>query len=439
MHALHVIQGYSPWVGGSQRFFQEISERLVAAGHRVTVATTDAGELEHFWARGRRTVEPAREVVNGVEVVRFPVRRRLSRALFFSIYRRLMAELSDLPVDMSPLLRRLARFTPRLPEFGAYLAESKTPFDLVHGANITLDFMLAPALAFARRRGFPLIVTPFTHLGAPGQRRVQRYYTMRHQMEILRQADAVITQTSLESDLLAGRGVARERLFRTGAGINPAEVTGGDGRRFRERHGLEGPIVFSVGTLAYDKGTVHTIAAMRRLWAEGRRAHLVLAGQAVTPMQAYIRRLPEALKANLHVLGFVSEEEKRDLLAAGDLLCMPSCTDSFGIVYLEAWANEVAVIGARAGGVPAVVDDGGDGFLVRFGDVDGLARAIARLLDDPELARGLGRRGREQVEREMTWEHVYQRVYRVYEKVTATGVESGGLGRRGHAQEHADG
>ncbi len=415
MRVLHVIQGYYPWVGGSQRYFQEISERLAAAGHEVTVVTTDAGELEHFWARRRRRVEAAAETINGVQVQRFPVQRRLQRALLFSIYRRLMAELSDLPLDTTGLLRWMARFTPRLPAMATYLEQSEAPYDLVNGANITLDFMLAPALAFARRRGIPFVVTPFTHLGAPGQRRVQRYYTMRHQVEIMRQAAAVLTQTSLETDLLARLGVPGARLFCVGAGINPAEVTGGDGRRFRERRRLEGPIVFSIGTLAYDKGTVHTIEAMRRLWVQGKTAHLVLAGQPLSPMRAYLERLPADLQRHLHVLGFISEEEKLDLLAAGDLLCMPSCTDSFGIVYLEAWANGLPVIGARAGGVPAVIADGSDGLLVEFGDVDGLAGAIRWLLEDAGMAAAMGRRGQDKVRRSMSWEHVYGRVVRVYE------------------------
>jgi len=427
MRLLHVTQGYFPWIGGAARFFQEISERLVAAGHPVTVATTDAGELEHFWSPGRCTVEPAREIVRGVEVLRFPVQRRLNRPLFFSVYRRLMAELSDLPVDTTPLLRRMARFTPRLPAFESYLEETETSFDLVHGVNITLDFMLAPALSLARRRGIPFVVTPFTHLGVPGQRRVQRYYTMRHQVELLRQADAVITQTWLEDERLAELGVARERMSCTGSGINPEEVVGGDGRRFRERHGVDGPIVFYLGVQAYDKGTVHLVEAMRRLWAEGRPAHLVLAGQVLSPVQAYYRRLPAEETARLHLLGFISEEEKRDLLAAGDLFCMPSCTDSFGIVYLEAWANSVPVIGARAGGVPAVIADGVDGLLVEFGDVAGLARQMARILDDPAQGRAMGARGREKVLQGMTWEHVYERVDRVYDQLRRQ--KNGGSGQ----------
>ncbi len=428
MDALHVVQGYYPWVGGSQRFFQEISERLAAAGHRVTVATTDAAELEHFWSAGRRTAGPAAETHNGVAVRRFPVRRRLSHPLLFSAYRWGMALLSSLPIDTTPLLRRLACFTPRVPEFESFLAHDALPYDVVHGANITLDFMLHPALAFARRCGRPFIVTPLTHPGAPGQRRVQRYYTMRQQLDILRQADAVITLTPLESDFLAARGVPRERLYSTGAGVNPEEVSGGDGRRFRQRHGLDGPIVFAIGTLAYDKGTMHTIEAMRRLWAKGSTAWLVLAGQTMSPARDYLERLPADVRRRLLVLGPVDEQEKRDLLAAGDLFCQPSCTDSFGIVYLEAWANGLPVIGARAGGVPAVITDGVDGYLVDFGDVEELAQDIARLLELPTLRAEMGRRGRAKVQREMTWEHVFRRVQDVYEAVLSAS-HGGGLSR----------
>lgn len=417
MHVLHVIQGYYPWIGGSQRFFQEISERWVKAGHSVTVVTTDAGELEHFWSAGRRTVGPGEETIRGVRVLRFPVRRRLESAFLFSVYRRLMAEISDLPWDTTPLLRQMARFTPSVPELETYLAHADSGFDLVNGANITLDFMLAPALAFARAKGIPFVVTPFTHLGAPGQRRVQRYYTMRHQVEILRAADAVVTQTELESALLARLGVAQDRLYCTGAGIDPASVQGGDGARFRARHGLEWPIVFYIGTLARDKGTVQLVEAMRRLWASGKQVHLVLAGLPLSPLRRWLERVAAEERGRLLWLGFIDEREKRDLLAAGDIFCMPSCTDSFGIVYLEAWANGVPVIGARAGGVPAVIADGVDGLLVEFGDVAGLARALERLLGDPELRREMGLRGREKVLRGMTWDRVFERIRTLYERL----------------------
>ncbi|MFN8515884.1 MAG: glycosyltransferase [Chloroflexia bacterium] len=66
------------------------------------------------------------------------------------------------------------------------------------------------------------------------------------------------------------------------------------------------------------------------------------------------------------------------MLAAASIFALPSRTDSFGITFLEAWCNGVPVIGARAGSIPDVIDDGEDELLVPFGDVPaGRCAAVA--------------------------------------------------------------
>ena len=75
MNILHVVQLYYPVASGAGRYFAEVGERLAREDHHVTVLSTDAYDLEHFWAAGRRRVEVAGETRNGVEIVRLPVRR----------------------------------------------------------------------------------------------------------------------------------------------------------------------------------------------------------------------------------------------------------------------------------------------------------------------------------------------------------------------------
>jgi glycosyltransferase involved in cell wall biosynthesis len=120
------------------------------------------------------------------------------------------------------------------------------------------------------------------------------------------------------------------------------------------------------------------------------------------------------------MLDFVSEEEKLDLLDACDLLVLPSRSDSFGIVLLEAWFYGKPVVGARAGGIPGLVRDGVDGLLVPFGDETELALSIQKLLLDSEYAGKLGAAGRERVLSEFTWDNKYQLVKAVYEELTGT-------------------
>jgi len=75
--------------------------------------------------------------------------------------------------------------------------------------------------------------------------------------------------------------------------------------------------------------------------------------------------------------------------------------------------------GARAGGVPDVIDKGVDGVLVEFGDPDELTGAIQELLEHPERARSMGRKGRAKVEKRYTWDHIHKKLQAIYQRCLA--------------------
>ncbi len=253
------------------------------------------------------------------------------------------------------------------------------------------------------------------HLGAPDDRRIVRYYSMPHQIALLHNADATIVQTPQEREFLVARGLSAARLHQIGVGVDVAAVTGGDAARARAAFDLRGSVVYFSGTAAADKGTYDLVASMRLLWQEGREATLVLTGPMLSHARAFLEHLPEAERGHIRALGFVAKETQADVLAAADLLALPSRTDSFGIVFLDAWANGKPVIGADAGGIPGVIADGIDGLLVPFGDVPALAGALRRLLDDPALRHRLGAAGRRKVEERYTWDHIVAAVANVYD------------------------
>ena len=84
-----------------------------------------------------------------------------------------------------------------------------------------------------------------------------------------------------------------------------------------------------------------------------------------------------------------------ELLGVADLLLLPSDTESFGLVALEAMACQVPVIASRVGGLPEVVRDGQDGFLVTPGDVTTMAAKAIELLTNPEGHGAMGRNARD--------------------------------------------
>lgn len=418
MRILHVIQRYYPFAGGSEIYFQELSERLVADGHEVTVLATDAWDLDHFWAPNRRRIEEAETTHNGVRILRFPVRRMPGPPIVYPILRRLMVELGRFRGTV-PLVRRMSQLTPRVPDMVRYLQTTTNQYDLVNSANITLDFTIRPALGFAQRRSIPHICTPFVHLGEPGSDYILRYYTQPFQIEMLRRSAAVLTQTRRETDELRRRGVDPARLVEVGGWIRPEALAGGDVERFRAEHAITTPIILSIGAAAYDKGTMHVIEAMQRLWRAGSDARLVLiSANLLAQFERYWQALDAATRDRITLLQAVPHATKLDALAAASVLAMPSRTDSFGIVFLEAWSYGVPVVGALAGGVPDVVEDRQDGFLVPFGAVDQLAQRIGQLLSDQALAQKMGANGRAKVFRSLTFERKYRRVLELYEKVS---------------------
>jgi glycosyltransferase involved in cell wall biosynthesis len=426
MRVLSITQRYLPARGGAEEHLAQISRRLVARGHTVTVATTDALDIELFWDPTQRRTSLREECVDGVRVLRFPVRHLPAAPLAYAGLRRLLWVASRFRIPTA-FAHHVAKLTPRIPQLHRWIGETRDRYDIVTSTTICFETLIDAAQRYASSRGThessrgrthtPHVVTPLTHLGAgiaPGADALSRFYTMRHQVEAVLAADAIVAMTRAERDFYCGQGAGAGRIEALGSAVEPGAVLHGDGDAFRARHLLRDPIVACLSTLMYDKGTVHVVEAVRRLWAQGRRVELVLAGGVMRSFADFLAGLPVADRERIHLLGPVSDEEKRDLLAAADIFAMPSRTDSFGIVYLEAWLYGKPVIGARTWGVMDVIRDGADGLLVPFGDVDGLASALASLLDDPQRRRMLGEAGRAKVYAEHTWERKFPKIEELY-------------------------
>ena len=94
------------------------------------------------------------------------------------------------------------------------------------------------------------------------------------------------------------------------------------------------------------------------------------------------------------------------------MVLYPSRAESFGLVFLEAWAFGLPVIGCRVGAIPDVVEHGVSGLLISPDDSEGLAACVSRLIDDPAEAKRLGAEGRRRVLAQHTWSAVEQRARR---------------------------
>jgi phosphatidylinositol alpha-1,6-mannosyltransferase len=185
-------------------------------------------------------------------------------------------------------------------------------------------------------------------------------------------------------------------FFRPGAG----------GQAVRERLGLAGrPVVACVSRMVPRKGQDTLIKAWPQVRAELPAARLLLVGDG--PYASALKRLAERLGVAGEVIftGPVPWPELPGYYDAADVFAMPCRTrragldvEGLGIVYLEASATGLPVIGGDSGGAPDAILDGESGYVVH--DVAGVAARITELLNDPARAKAMGEKGLAWVDRE---------------------------------------
>lgn len=395
MHVAHFVQRYPPAVGGSEAYFARLGDYLTRHGDTVTVWTTTAVELAAFWKRG--AAESPSVATGGL------CRVRRYRPLLFPARRYVLKTLSLLPVR--PWQALALPCNPICPAMWRDAGRYDGPLDAVHATAFPYAFPILCGLRLARRRGVPFLLTPFLHLGDPADPadRTRRQYTQPPLRWLLRQADRVFVQTPTEFQAAVGLGVPKDRVVLQGLGVEPADCTGGDRGATRQAWGVpQGEAV--IGHLAnnsVEKGTVDLLRAADRLWAAGERFRVVLAG----PEMPNFRRFWDAYPRQDRVtrLGVLTHGQKRDFFAGIDGFALPSRSDSFGLVLLEAWANGTPNVAYRAGGPADLIRDGEDGFLAACGDVGELAARLGRLIRDRESCERFGEAGRQRVRAKFRW------------------------------------
>jgi len=165
----------------------------------------------------------------------------------------------------------------------------------------------------------------------------------------------------------------------------------------------KGRVILTVGRwLASEryKGMDTLITALPRLLPRWPELQLAIAGQGDDRQWLEELAQQNGVKRHVHFLTGLSYTQLATCYAACEIFALPSRGEGFGLVYLEAMARGKPVIGGAHGGAPEVIEDGVSGYLVQHGDALQLATSIETLLSDPALAREMGTRGRERVERD---------------------------------------
>ncbi|MDQ6615888.1 MAG: glycosyltransferase family 4 protein [Actinomycetota bacterium] len=180
------------------------------------------------------------------------------------------------------------------------------------------------------------------------------------------------------------------------------------------------PKILFVGVLRESKGVLVMLEACAELRRRGHRFLADLVGEFSTrDFEQRTRRLvaTSGLDQVVRFLGALTPDQKYQAFADSDIFCFPTFFESetFGVVLIEAMQFGLPIVATNWRGIPAVVTDGVEGYLVPVHDVAALVDRLDFLLSQPEQAASMGARGRLTYETEFTLGRYHQRIQALFD------------------------
>ena len=181
----------------------------------------------------------------------------------------------------------------------------------------------------------------------------------------------------------------------------------------------DGPFTFLViaSHFTIEKGVYDVVNAFTQMEEAGRNCRLVLIGSGAEEenLKALCRK--HDLEDRVVFTGFLTKDEVRAWLAKTHVFVLPSHSEGFPMVVMEAMASSLAVVSTRVGAIPDLIDEGVNGFVVKVGDVASLADRMATLYLHESLRLDMGQANRTLMHDHYDVRRVSERFYQLYQEI----------------------
>lgn len=289
-------------------------------------------------------------------------------------------------------------------------------YDIVHTHTSKAGFLGRLA---AERAGVPIVVhTPHGNIfDGYFHPAVTRLYVWMER-HAARRTDAIIELTAGGIDAHLDEDIGRREQFRvifSGIDVKPYETARARREETRAALGVQPHeiLIGGVGRLEPIKGFPYFVEGAKLVVETAPETRFALAGSGMQEQE--LRRAAAPLGDRFQLLGL--REDVPDLMAAFDVLVVPSLNEGMGRVLLEAGAAGTPAVATKVGGIPDVVDDGETGLLVPSKNAAALAEAVLELVHAPERRRLMGDTARAKVVPQYSLEEMVRRIEDLYEEL----------------------
>ncbi len=407
------IERPPPFVGGLQNVCLRVAKHIQEAGAKIKIIGFPT----------RKNSSSSRHnlswVHDGIEVVELV--RGAREEIFFKPVPFLRKRRVTFPLAIACYRLAYARQIARLCKGSSVL----------HSFGTGMEMNGYAVAAAAKILGARFVIEPAIHAGSCGDSWLDA--------PLYHKADLLLAHTDFEAGVIQTLGVPKKTIRTIVHGVDFCDS--GDGRGFRARHGIGGPMVLFLGRKTREKGVERLLEAWPLVVAKFPEATLVIAGpksEALRPMadgtwrvadgeaasqprtdvgeriadsnlpstsysppltapevpllDAGRSTLDTAPKARVLNLDDLSEGEKQDVLSTCNILCVPSQGESFGMVYFEAWAYKKPVVALDLPVLRETIGRHGGGLLCTSEPSD-IAASLIQLLGNLELQKNMGAKG----------------------------------------------
>lgn len=310
----------------------------------------------------------------------------------------------DIPVRHLRLPRQaLYRSWHRLRRPGVERATG--PVDVVHATGYAIPPRTAPLVVTMHDVAWRRDPSMFTRNGV-------RFFEAGLRC-VIDDADLVLCPSQATVDDCEAAGIGRERLRHVPWGMTTVDVPDDAVTAVRERYGITGRYVLSVGTLEPRKNLGRLIEAFARLSHDD--VTLVVVGP--DGWGEGLSGTVDRLGGRVRLTGFVPRVELAPLYRGASVVCYPSLWEGYGLPVAEAMGAGAPVVTSTGTATEELVADGA-GLAVDPRDVDAIAGAVASVLDDDDLAHRLRTAGRARAAG-TTWQTTATKTVAAYEEVLA--------------------
>jgi len=366
---------YPRIIGGTESIIRVIATDLNRIGVSADIIT-----LDPFWQPSWKC---RFELIDGVRVIRVPALNPIPRSL--------VSDKMFFMIDYLP----------------ASFKSSMREYDIIHFHNeVSLCF---PFFSYSVNK--PKIF--HCHCLNMTYPMYARNFVSRYLLK--KSASLYIAVSKWLADLLGNLGVPPERTRVVYNGVDTNKFTLGNTEK------KEDTILF-VGRLTPVKGLSTLLRALDHI---KQRVTLQIVGpipniRYANELRILANKVASRTGHSIKFLGVQHEEELIRLYQRASFLAMPSLSEPFGIVGLEALSCGTPIVASFVGGIPEFIENGKNGFLVPPTDPAKLAQAIQSLLDDRKLRMGFGKEGRRLVEEKFSAHRMIQNLLDIYAIMSTT-------------------